>query len=197
MHAVDHRPPCEWDLHKVCQEIVRPLLRLRFGWIPRCPMECRLQNSPEPWKCQVLLRFEKDENGQPNQDVHEIKFGPVLTDKSQLEEMLRRAQLAVLNPSVPYSSFVNLDTSKLTPGEPPILGTQKSLQFSSNVVAFDLYVKHFVYINGNQGLCSLPSHSSGPDTADLSFIDLPGVSPVSCIDCCLDANGLMIRSYQM
>ena len=96
MHAVDHRPPFEWYLRKVCQEIVRPLLRLRFGWIPRCPMECRLQNSAEPWKCQVLLRFKKDENGQPNQDVREIKFGPVLTDKSQLEEMLRRAQLAVL-----------------------------------------------------------------------------------------------------
>lgn len=100
-------------------------------------MECRLQNSPDPWKCQVFLRFEKDEVGQSISEVKEIKFGSLLTDKSQLEEMLRRAQLAILNPSVPYTSFVDLDTSRIPPGE-PIFGDKKSLQFSSNVVALNL-----------------------------------------------------------
>ena len=100
-------------------------------------MECRLQNSSDPWKCQVLLRFEKDEAGQRISNVREVKFGPLLRDKSQLEGMLRRAQLAILNPSVPHTSFVDLDTSNITPNE-PIFGSNKPLQFSSNVVAFDL-----------------------------------------------------------
>ncbi|KAF8486541.1 P-loop containing nucleoside triphosphate hydrolase protein [Gautieria morchelliformis] len=123
------------------------------GTCTRCPMECRLQNTAGPWKCQVLLRFEKDEMGQRISDVHEIKFGPLLTDKSKLEEMLRRAQLAILNPGVSHASFVDLDTSTVVPGQPPF-GNKQSLQFSSNVVALDL---------------------SGPDSADLSFIDLPGI----------------------
>jgi hypothetical protein len=101
-------------------------------------MECRLQNSASPWKCQVLLRFETDEMGQPISEVRETKFGPLLTDKSKLEEMLRRAQLAILNPSVPHASFVDFDTSAIVPGQ-PLFGDKKSLQFSSNVVALDLY----------------------------------------------------------
>ena len=100
-------------------------------------MECRLQNSAGPWKCQVFLRFEKKETGERILDVREVKFGPLLTDKSKLEEMLRRAQLAILNPSVPYASFVDFDTSNIVPGQ-PILGNKKPLQFSSNVVALDL-----------------------------------------------------------
>ncbi|KAF8503172.1 P-loop containing nucleoside triphosphate hydrolase protein [Gautieria morchelliformis] len=123
------------------------------GTCTRCPMECRLTNSTSPWKCQVLLRFEKDETGQPISEVREVKFGPLLTDKSKLEEMLRCAQLVILNPSVPHTSFVDFDTSAIVPGE-PLLGDKKSLQFSSNVVPLDL---------------------SGPDSADLSFIDLPGI----------------------
>jgi len=56
-------------------------------------MECRLQNSAGPWKCQVLLRFEKDESGQPVPDLSEINFGAIVTDKAKLEGVLRRAQL--------------------------------------------------------------------------------------------------------
>jgi len=66
--------------------------------------------------------------GQRISDVREVKFGPLLKDKSELEEMLRRAQLAILNPSIPHTSFVDLDTSKLIPDE-PLFGDKKSLQF--------------------------------------------------------------------
>ena len=66
--------------------------------------------------------------------------------------MIRRAQLAILNPSVPAERFVDFDTTTLSPGELP-LESEKQLQFSSNVVCLDL---------------------SGPDLTDLSFIDLPG-----------------------
>ena len=101
-------------------------------------MECRLQNSSGPWKCQVLLRLEKDESGQPVPDVQEVRFGEVITDKSKLEDMLRRAQLAILNPSVNYKSFIDFDIDQCISGQPP-LGSQKLLQFSSNIVCLDIF----------------------------------------------------------
>lgn len=69
------------------------------GTCTRCPMECRLTNSEEPWRCQILLRREMDETGQRS-PTKEENFGPLLRDKSELEEMIRRAQLAVLNPGL-------------------------------------------------------------------------------------------------
>lgn len=44
-------------------------------------MECRLANSQEAFKCQVLLRIEKDEYGNPVKEIKETKFGPLLQDK--------------------------------------------------------------------------------------------------------------------
>lgn len=71
---------------------------------------------------------------------------------SVLEDMLRRAQLAILNPSVEASRFVDFDIEMLDPGELP-LGSKLQLQFSSNVVCLDI---------------------TSPDVTNLSFIDLPG-----------------------
>ncbi|KAH8117943.1 P-loop containing nucleoside triphosphate hydrolase protein [Phellopilus nigrolimitatus] len=123
------------------------------GTCTRCPMECRLEYSTSPFKCQVLLRIERDEFGNLVEEVKESKFGPLLHDKTELEDMLRRAQLAILNPSVAADRFVNLDLQTLEPDEPP-LGSRRQLQFSANVVCVQL---------------------SSPDSADLSFIDLPGI----------------------
>ena len=95
----------------------------------------------------MLLRLEKDENGQPVPDVKEVQFGSIITDKSKLEDMLRRAQLAILNPSVNYKSFIDFEIDKSTPGQPPL----GSLQFSSNVVCLD--------ISGPVKLSSLPHKS--------------------------------------
>jgi len=124
------------------------------GTCTRCPMECRLTNSPQPWQCQVLLRHERDQHGSPVEGKSkEEKFGPLLTDESELEDMLRRAQLAILNPSVSASEFEDFDTSTLAHGG-TFPGSAGQLQFSSNVVCLDI---------------------SGPDVTDLSFIDLPGI----------------------
>ncbi|KIP02343.1 hypothetical protein PHLGIDRAFT_298819 [Phlebiopsis gigantea 11061_1 CR5-6] len=122
------------------------------GTCTRCPMECRLQSNSPVWKCQVRLRRETDETGQ-RVPVTEEQFGEPIYIKSQLEEMIRRAQLAILNPSLPAKFFESFDTKSLSPGQKPP-GSEKQLAFSNNVVCLDLY---------------------GPDLPDLSFIDLPGI----------------------
>lgn len=114
-------------------------------------MECRLTNKDQPWSCQVLLRRETDETGQRTSSKEE-KFGPLLHDKSELEEMIRRAQLAVLNPGLPATFFETFDTRSLPLGQKPAQSPMQ-LAFSSSVVCLDL---------------------AGPDLPDLSFIDLPG-----------------------
>ncbi len=115
-------------------------------------MECRLQQSDETWKCQVYLRFEYDSSGRQQLDIHEAKFGPAVHDTTQLEIMLRRAQLAILNPSVESKRFEDLDLDSLDDRYPP-LGSTEHLNFSSNVVCVDVW---------------------GPYLPNLSFIDLPG-----------------------
>ncbi|KAJ3486023.1 hypothetical protein NLI96_g4541 [Meripilus lineatus] len=101
----------------------------------------------------ILLRMETDDNGRPLLVKKEVPFGLPILERSHLEEMIRRAQLAILNPSVSAENFLDFDTGTLAPGELP-LGSTRQLSFSSNVVCLDL---------------------SGPDLTDLSFIDLPGL----------------------
>ena len=114
-------------------------------------MECRLTHSTREWQCQVLIRRETDEHGSKI-SAREEPFGEVIYDKAELEEMLRRAQLAVLNPSLRSDFFLDFDTDTLKPGQAPP-GSDRQLQFSDDVVCLDI---------------------TGPDVTDLSFIDLPG-----------------------
>lgn len=114
-------------------------------------MECRLKHSDEPWKCQVWLRWETDTNGNKI-TPKEVPFGPLLHDKGDLELMIRRAQLAILNPSLPETSFFSFDIESLGEGEHPD-GSKRQFQFSESVVCLNI---------------------SGQDLTDLSFIDLPG-----------------------
>ncbi|KAF8519778.1 P-loop containing nucleoside triphosphate hydrolase protein [Hysterangium stoloniferum] len=115
------------------------------GTCTRCPMECRLKNTSKPWQCHISLRRGKNQG--------EVKFGPLITEKSTVEVMIKRAQLALLNPDVAYSDFVDLNIHTLVNGQ-PTFAQPKPLQFSSEVVVLDI---------------------SGPDLVDLSFIDLPGI----------------------
>lgn len=116
-------------------------------------MECRLvQRSNIAWRCQVYLRIETDENARVVRNIKEKPFGGIIHSTKELETMLRRAQLAILNPSVYSSRFVTLDLSTLVDGQPP-LGSEEQLAFSANVVCVTVW---------------------GPEVPDLSFIDLPG-----------------------
>ena len=115
-------------------------------------MECRLLSSDSPWSCQVSIRWEYDPDGQRRNKIEEELFGDLLTEKAEVEMMLRRAQAAVLNPKTPLSHFLGMTESELNELSPR--DRPESTPFSQNVVCVDI---------------------AGPDLTDLSFVDLPGM----------------------
>ena len=125
-----------------------------------CPTECRLSRSDLPWKCTVLLRFTSDQG-----QVRIETFGPVIYDKSQVEDRIRRAQRAILNPSKPSKQFL-VDGEDIEDSE---------LTFSSNCVSLQI---------------------SGPDVADLSFCDLPGVFFVTIVSFFFFNPTCVLRSHR-
>ncbi|KAF9047682.1 P-loop containing nucleoside triphosphate hydrolase protein [Panaeolus papilionaceus] len=119
------------------------------GTCTRCPTECRLSRSDSPWKCVVSLRFTTDLDGQPLGQARNEPFGPVIYKKEEVEDRIRRAQKAILNPSKSAKSFLEEEDVSFE------TDFQKSeLTFSHNCVSLQI---------------------SGPDVADLSFCDLPGL----------------------
>ena len=110
----------------------------------RCPTECRLAHSDTQWKCTVSLRFSTDASGAPLGQTRNENFGPPIYNKNEVEDRIRRAQRAILNPSKPVKDFLNDE-------DVPVEKTE--LSFSHNCVSLQI---------------------SGPDVADLSFCDLPG-----------------------
>ncbi|EGO00515.1 hypothetical protein SERLA73DRAFT_166837 [Serpula lacrymans var. lacrymans S7.3] len=114
------------------------------GTCTRCPTECRLSQSNQPWKCVVSLRFITNALGQPLGQVRNENFGDTITDKADVEDRVRRAQHAILNPDKPASTYL---TGTLASEE-------RGLSFSQNCVCL--------------AIC-------GPEVADLSFCDLPGL----------------------
>ncbi|KAJ7143314.1 P-loop containing nucleoside triphosphate hydrolase protein [Mycena crocata] len=120
------------------------------GTCTRCPMECRLSSSTNAWSCRIYIRLEFDDSGRPRQDIQEYPFINMITDKNEVEVALRRAQTAVLNPSVSFDEILDMSPQELKNG---IAGTTPLL-FSRNVICVDL---------------------EGPDLTDLMFLDLPGI----------------------
>lgn len=92
----------------------------------------------------MSLRFIKDANGQLLGGARNEAFGGVITDKREVEERIRRAQRAILNPTRRPSDFLDGDDEDLI---------ENQLSFSANSVSLQI---------------------SGPGVADLSFCDLPG-----------------------
>ncbi|KAG5337798.1 hypothetical protein C0989_008853 [Termitomyces sp. Mn162] len=112
------------------------------GTCTRCPTECRLSRSTDPWKCTVSLRISDD--GKTRTE----KFGDDIMDKADVEERIRRAQWAILNPTLRNSRGVRYFLTGDDHGANP------ELSFSSCFVSLQI---------------------SGPGVADLSFCDLPGL----------------------
>ncbi|KAG1734532.1 P-loop containing nucleoside triphosphate hydrolase protein [Suillus lakei] len=115
------------------------------GTCTRCPTECKLSRSEDAWKCLVKLHITTGPSGQPC-DVVNVPFGSPITDKADVEDRIRRAQRAILNPSINAQKFLHeLDDQT---------AEQAELSFSKNCVSLEI---------------------SGKDVADLSFVDLPGL----------------------
>ena len=110
-----------------------------------CPTECRLSHSDSPWQCIVSLRFITDAKGQLLGQARNEVFGKVIYNQSEVEERIRRAQRAILNPKkLPKDFLDNVDEDE----------RNSELNFSTNYVSLQI---------------------SGPQVADLSFCDLPGM----------------------
>ena len=158
------------------------------GACTRCPVHIRLSASPagDPWKCKVSLQQDYDYDGAHLHVTRDHPFGPwkekgmnqrhtkefqSLLDPSKIEETLRWAQIATLNPNYEHTLYrpgtgdiwrrhhSHVDAAAdVTSDGPPI---QYQAFFSPNTVALDI---------------------SAPDLTDLSFYDLPGVFTSARLD---------------
>ncbi|KAL2857970.1 P-loop containing nucleoside triphosphate hydrolase protein [Aspergillus pseudoustus] len=132
------------------------------GTCTRCPMEINLSGSEpdQSWTCRVYLsrkymfdgsrRILKPKKSEPLgpwylQDQEDELF-TTITDKGQIEEVIKWAQLAILNPGSPSANYV--------PGENSDTPSHCQVKFSPNIVRLDI--------------CA-------PGFPSLSFYDLPGV----------------------
>lgn len=111
----------------------------------RCPMECTMSSDATSWSCIITLRMGVDNNDRERKPTT-VPFGQTITDRSEVEVWLRRAQTAILNPNVPSSSFYTKTVEELR-------NMNNALKFSRNVVCVSI---------------------KDPDATDLSFYDLPG-----------------------
>jgi len=76
---------------------------------PRCPTECRLTYAETPWTCAVRLHFITDKLGAPIKG-RVVSFGDAISAKADVEDRIRRAQHAILNPSVDPNTFLDSTT---------------------------------------------------------------------------------------
>ncbi|ERT02441.1 hypothetical protein HMPREF1624_00739 [Sporothrix schenckii ATCC 58251] len=141
------------------------------GACTRCPVHIRLSGAQAggPWACRISLQ--QDYDYRPPQGVTRANpFGPWfekrrdikdfanLNDPSKIEETLRWAQIATLNPNRDHSLY-KPGTGEMWRRYHPLSSDggdaiRNEAAFSPNTVALDI---------------------SAPGLADLSFYDLPGV----------------------
>ncbi|KAG2044020.1 P-loop containing nucleoside triphosphate hydrolase protein [Suillus americanus] len=117
------------------------------GTCTRCPMECTMSSHATSWSCTITLRMGFDNHGKNMPRTITVPFGRTITDRSEVEVWLRRAQSAILNPNIPSSNFHTKTIEELR-------SLKNALKFSRNVVCVSI---------------------EDPDATDLSFYDLPGL----------------------
>ncbi|KAI6014082.1 hypothetical protein PISMIDRAFT_212315 [Pisolithus microcarpus 441] len=96
------------------------------GTCTRCPTECRLTHTESDWTCVVKLHLNTDERGSPIKP-RVLPFGGPLTSKSEVEERIKRAQRAILNPKTPSETFLGGATVD-----------ENETSFSRNYVSLDI-----------------------------------------------------------
>ena len=108
-------------------------------------MEIWMTRSSSPWSCTISLEY-----GETGEVSNFRRFGQVLTDKSDVDIWIRRAQTAILNPHLLPDTFLTSSTEELRDA---ILIDTQMLKFSRNRVRVNI---------------------EDPDAANLYFVDLPG-----------------------
>ncbi|EMR70749.1 putative dynamin family protein [Eutypa lata UCREL1] len=143
------------------------------GVCTRCPIHIRMSSSNGPqWSCTVSLQqdYEFQPRGRmikitdvtdrnpfppwvqkPNRDN---KIFKTIYDPAEIENVLRWAQIAILNPSNNHELYVPGEGNIAKDIELAEAANQTEAQFSPNIVALEM---------------------KGTDLPDLSFYDLPGV----------------------
>ncbi|KAI6044467.1 P-loop containing nucleoside triphosphate hydrolase protein [Pisolithus marmoratus] len=96
------------------------------GTCTRCPTECRLTHTDSQWTCVVRLHLTTDERGSPIKP-RVVPFGEALTSKAEVEERIRRAQRAILNPRTSPEAFLRGATVD-----------ENETSFSRNYVSLDI-----------------------------------------------------------
>jgi len=135
------------------------------GTCTRCPYQITTSESKDGstlWSCKVSLHRKYSYNPVfkaakdltkydrwPEKELEIYDFATI-TDKSLLEDVLRRAQLAILNP--------NVDPAQFLPGSGRPSTSKAAVGFSPNVVDLEI---------------------TGPELPELSFFDLPGAINVA------------------
>jgi vacuolar protein sorting-associated protein 1 len=119
------------------------------GTCTRCPMEVILHRgdpeAPDQWNCKVSLRFEHDE-GIQKQKFGTFEFGKT-TEKETVPLLLRRAQLAILNPGDDIGNYKDLSEAQCKEISKALM------RFSRNTVVLEI---------------------TGAEV-DVTFVDLPGI----------------------
>lgn len=142
------------------------------GTCTRCPLHISVSRNSE-WSCRVWLR--KDYSFQPppgqiikvddvtdrdpfypwrklaSTTVHEFK---TVHDKSEIEDVLRWAQIAILNDDKHHALFIPGSGSMSVNTDVTKAAEETAAKFSPNIVALEI---------------------KGPDLPDLSFYDMPGI----------------------
>ncbi|KAG5294241.1 dynamin family protein, interferon-induced GTP-binding protein Mx2 [Histoplasma ohiense] len=137
------------------------------GCCTRCPLEINLSDQLDgPWSCKIFLMKKyiystqlikrggksKDLGPWVEQEPEIIPFVN-LTDKVGVQDALKWAQLATLNPSTSHENYI--------PGQNTRTDETTQVKFSPNVVRLDISAPHF---------------------PNLSFYDLPGVINVAEVE---------------
>ena len=142
------------------------------GTCTRCPLHIRVSRNSD-WSCRVSLRKDYIYKPPGVQSIHENDvneenpFFPwqklpttkvcdfkSVQEKSHIEEVLRWAQVAILNDDKSVDLFKPGSGSIAVNSNIETAASQTTAKFSPNVVALEI---------------------KGPDLPDLSFYDLPGV----------------------
>ncbi|KAH7161622.1 P-loop containing nucleoside triphosphate hydrolase protein [Dactylonectria macrodidyma] len=142
------------------------------GTCTRCPLHIRVSRNND-WSCRVWLRKEYsyqppnqgsiDETDVTDQDpfypwrklpvtaVHEFK---TMHDKNEIEDVLRWAQIAILNDDKSHKLFIPGSGSIAQNTPIARAADEVTAKFSPNIVALEI---------------------KGPELPDLSFYDMPGI----------------------